>query len=928
MLKQFYEKALPSQGVYCAAGIDQKGEITQRFAENLSDLFIKVQKLKDRNLNVYVAPGSFLDYSRLAANSVFLRSFFLDLDVARDSDDEKKRARKYSSKEEALQALDKFVNDVGLPPPTRVDSGGGIQAYWIFDQDVPSVEWKAYAEKFKGLCVSTLKCDPTVIADPARIMRCPDTLNYKSDPPQPTKLIDEDINVYDFEEFKNFLGVVDTSLEAILASIPKGLDEDTRQITQKFDDSEFGLIATKSLNGTGCAQIKFMLENPNAVSYDLCCTDGEEAIHLMSEDYAGYDRETTIAKARDTIDPHRCTTFETHNPGGCNGCPFRGKITNPLPIGRVIKAAPPAAPESVWTTPTAKAVPAFPAQLKPFFRAEKGGIYYLPPAGVDDKGKPEQKDPIQLCQHDIFPIKRMYSPADGECLLMRNVLPNDPQREFVLPMKHVYSPDKFKEVMSSNGILFHPLVTAHFMSYIIKWGQYLINADCAEQMRMQMGWVEDKSAFVIGNFEIDKHGDTRQAPSSPFVRGIAKLLKPVGDYSLWQAAANSLNEPGFEMHAFSMMCGFGSTIMHMTSTSGVAISLTGKSGNAKTGALYAALSIFGNPKELSVFDATDNGMVGRYLGLHNLLLGCDEVSNKRADVLSQLIHRVSHGKAKIRMQSSVNAERELELSASLIAIFTTNQSLYDKLTTLKANPDGEVARLVEFTVGKPAPLSKDPRRGKEIFDVFRTNYGYAGPEFVKHLFSVGEERIRTLVTRWSERFAADFGPDVAYRFYENLIAATFAAGELAVEAGVIQLDIERIYRHVVLEMISIRDDTVKVNYTDYKGLIGEFLNKHHSGMLILDGDRVTSEPRMELVCRIEVHTGMQYVSKTVFRRYLNELQISSREFEFAARAENVLTFVGKQRLSNGWKAGMSTPPLAVYGFKTDIPEEILLAAAQ
>jgi hypothetical protein len=77
-----------------------------------------------------------------------------------------------------------------------------------------------------------------------------------------------------------------------------------------------------------------------------------------------------------------------------------------------------------------------------------------------------------------------------------------------------------------------------------------------------------------------------------------------------------------------------------------------------------------------------------------------------------------------------------------------------------------------------------------------------------------------------------------------------------------------------------------------------------------------------------VHTGMQYVSKTVFRRYLNELQISSREFEFAARDEKVLTFVGKQRLSNGWKAGMSTPPLAVYGFKTDIPEEILLAASK
>ena len=48
---------------------------------------------------------------------------------------------------------------------------------------------------------------------------------------------------------------------------------------------------------------------------------------------------------------------------------------------------------------------------------------------------------------------------------------------------------------------------------------------------------------------------------------------------------------------------------------------TGRSGNAKTGAMYAGLSVYGNPKDLSVFEATENALTQRYLGLHNLMFG-------------------------------------------------------------------------------------------------------------------------------------------------------------------------------------------------------------------------------------------------------------------------------------------------------------------
>jgi len=49
MLKQFYEKVLPSQGVYCVSAIDKNKKIINRFAESLEDLFSTIEKLKGRN---------------------------------------------------------------------------------------------------------------------------------------------------------------------------------------------------------------------------------------------------------------------------------------------------------------------------------------------------------------------------------------------------------------------------------------------------------------------------------------------------------------------------------------------------------------------------------------------------------------------------------------------------------------------------------------------------------------------------------------------------------------------------------------------------------------------------------------------------------------------------------------------------------------
>lgn len=936
MRKQFYEKALPTQGVYCAAGISKDGIVRHRFAESIDNLMITVESLKREGLNVYVTPNSFTGHSRKADYASFSRSFFVDLDVNHGS-------VCYTSKQEALDALSAFVSDADLPPPVRIDSGTGIHAYWLFEEDVPVYEWQVYAQKFKEYCNARgLKIDPAVTADASRIMRCPSTLNYKTNSPTEARLLDNEFFQYDFSLFKELLGVSDvtTPIDSILSVAVKGLDSNSLAFKDNFE-YVFEDIAILSLEGKGCNQIKYILEEAKTVreplwyaglSIAVRCVDGPEAIHLMSEDHPGYSRENTDRKARQSIDnakwAHSCSAFEKENPAACIGCVHKGSLRSrsPIDLGRRFAEADAekvSTEDAIRIDEDPQTLSVFPNDLRPFVRGRAGGVFYMPMPDADG----ERDDPVCLVANDLYPIKRLIAGSDKECLLMRHILPHDPINDFLLPLKHVYTFDKLRQMLAENGVNFDISQTPKLHQYLTKWDTYLQRKEKAEIMRKQMGWTEDKDAFVLGDIEIGKDGNERPTAASPMIKNVAKLVRRVGSYDLWKASAKALNAPGFEIHALGLLQGFGSVLMHLTSTPGSSICYQSTdSGVGKTGALYAGLSVFCDPYNISILEgvATDNAHIGRYLALKNIMFGLDEASNISGEALSKILHRISQGKAKLRMQSSVDAERDLEMSASMQGGFTSNQSLYDKLFAFKSSPQGELARLIEFSMKKPPQMEADPTIGNKIFDVFRTNYGWAGPEFVKYLYKVGDAYVSKVLTKWVLRFTKDYGGQSEYRFYMNTIAANFAGGELANEAGITELELDRIYDVVILNMIQIRDKTVKPAMVDYQALISEFYYKNLQSFLIFDHDRIVAEPKgSHLVGRFESAMSRVYLHKSEFKKFLNERQISSREFEVTLEKDKVLLGTEKRRLSSGWRTGTgATPSITVYVFasKLDVPD--------
>ena len=926
-MKDFYALALPNSGIYCVTDIDPTTKRTKNiFVDSIDELVEVAQSKKDTN--IFVALSNFKGHSRKAEHAISLRSFFVDLDVG--------QKKEYSSKEEAIASLDNFVDSNQLPPPVVVDSGTGAHAYWFFNESVPADEWKIYATKFKEFCFNNgLKIDPVVTSDVSRVLRCPDTFNHKTSIPSPTKVLRWSDFTSDFAVWKDFLGGVEVPLEEIVKR-EKITDLGRQMAGHNNYSSEFAKIATKSLDedsNEGCLQMRHIINNRTALPEPLWyaglsiaqhCIDRDEAIHLLSQDYEGYNKEATENKANQTQDkPQSCATFNTINPGVCDGCIHFNKITNPLSLGKTFIASPTTdEPVHNEIIPVAGGVPmvttklhGLPPEINGYKRGANGGIIYKPAPTYDANGELiEEKEQI-VTTYDLYPTKRIYSTTQGDCMMMVTEMPNDKSREFMLPFSSVYDGNELRKVLSMNGVLFDPLTSQwkYIMSYIIKWGQYLIAKGSAEVMRNQMGWTEDHEAFVVGGIEINREGKESNSPTSPLCRGIAKHLIKTGEYDTWKLSANKLNTEGLEVHAFVMLTGFSSILMPYTSTSGVTMCLTGDTGAAKTASLYACLSVWGNPKDLSVLDATENGMTGRYLALHNIPFGLDEVGNIHGKTLSQLIHKVSQGKAKIRMQASVNAEREHELSAALVAIFTSNHSLYDKLAILKKDPNGEVARLIEIYMRKAKILADDPSEGRAIFDPFRTNYGWAGPEFVKELMKYSRPEIEAKIAVWVDKFKKDFGDDTAFRFYENLVAVTMVSSELAAKADIVHLDTQRIYKKIVSEMIDIRDNVVKTNSVNYQSLIGEFLHLNNSNTLIINGGHVTTEPRNTLVVRLDMDKKELCLSKPAFRKFLTEENnVTPKQWLFQMAQTGVKIVEKKKKMASNWKPGIDQFNVEAY----------------
>lgn len=921
----------PVEGWFAVLGIKGVRDVKQQLVATREEVDELVARYTTEERNVFFGVAKYeTDQNRTKDNVKALRAFWMDIDCGEAKavpNSKTGRPDGYIDQAAGLKALQVFCSTLSLPRPTLVDSGRGLHAYWSLTQDIPRSDWERVAAKLAQLCHERGFYVDRAVFEAARIMRVPGTLNFKDDPPKPVRLLyaAEPVELQVLEEL---LGIKPAApVEASL--FPRAGPKRVSKLAEKMRNDSiflFSKILQRSKDGTGCKQILACYEERSdlpeirwfdALSIAKFCEDGTDAIHTLSEGHPDYDPQRTLDKTRHITGPHNCVTFERNNPSGCYGCPYFGKIKNPIVLGREIEVA--TAEDGSYVTesdvPRELRIPEFPA---PFVRGKNGGVYKLP--SKDD----EVQDPMLVYPHDLYVVKLMTDPKDGEMIVMRLHLPKEGIREFVISMKNaIGDPAELRKVLASKGVACFAKQFAVLCTYVITAIMELQNNRKAELMRLQFGWADNDTKFIVGDREITVDG-VYHSPPSTTTSGLADRMIPMGSYEKWQEVFNLYGRSGLEPHAFAALTAFGAPLFKFTGQSGAILNVIHpKSGTGKTTILHMCNSVWGHPRDLCAVKEDTANAKAMHLGImNNLPFTVDEMTNMTPQSFSEMAYNMSQGRGKNRMKASGNELRLNSTTWQTISLCSSNSSFYEKLALIKNNPDGEMMRLLEYKIDYNDAIPTDV--AKHMFDhELMENYGHAGMIYIEWVLNNLTEVKNTLKVVQT-KIDRELQLTQRERFWSAEVAANITGGMIARRLKIIDWDMKRIYQWATSTVKETRKD-VEAPLEPHATVLGDYLNRHIDNILVVQ-DKADNrsnlqvsprmEPRNELFIRFETDTNRLYVNYKHFREDCVLTQINFKELTKDLESRGIYLGANTKRLSKGMK--ISTPPVYAMEFDTTI----------
>ena len=932
--RAFLERALSENGYYCVfAASSSENKRIQKFYTSISAVIDETQKLDSEGYDAYFALATFEEQnSRKVSNVKQLNTFFLDLDCGPSKD--------YPDQNEAIDALRKFCLATKLPKPLMVNSGRGVHAYWFLDEPVSYDDWLPVAEKLKALCAEhNLFADPAVTSDAARVLRVPGTHNHKGDPPLPVSCLGISVpEPISLEVFSNSLGM------DLMPPPRKYIPAEANAVMDALIGNKrnvFLNIVNKTREGTGCAQLGNVIKNQSEVSEPMWraalsiakfCEDGEKAAHIISKKHPEYTPFETIKKMDLIKGPYRCATFDEYSPDVCTGCPNWGKIKSPISLGQkileateeeVVVEAPasdlPNTPVKTYTIPT------YPT---PYFRGANGGVYVR-------KTQPDGSiDEIPVYHNDIYVVRRISDPEVGESVLMRLHLPKDGVREFTVPLTSVTSKEEFRKCMSMNGVAI-PKVD-ELMKYTLDWVNELQATEEADEAHKQFGWVGDGlKAFALGNQLFTENGVDFNPPSSQTL-GSFPDFEPKGTLEQWKANMDFYNRDGFELHQYIVGTAFGSVLMKLSPINCGALHLHSRdSGLGKTTAMFAGMSLWGNPEHLVLGkNDTPNYKMHRGEVLHNLPYYLDEITHMAPREISALAYSITGGRQKGRLTSGgTNAERYRGEPWNMLCVTTGNMSVLEKISSRKSSPIAEAQRMMEIKVDRLFVKSADTEAQHRHLASIKDNYGHAGPIYLKYIMN-NQQSVQELVDQIRVHVTDLLELKGENRFWSAHVTHTMAGIILAKKAGLLDYDTKKIFKFVEwmlkLNLKYVADMSLKA-----QDILNDYINEHWNNVLWIKStdDLRKSQgnpldtlvvpealPRGQLVARYETDIKRAYLVPKPLRAWCVEHQIN-----YASLIQDLTKDMGakkiKMRLSKG--THMQLPPAEVISVdcSVEVPNE-------
>lgn len=815
LLESFLRYILPTEGLYITGQLQHASKgMSHVISHDISHMAQTIHGADAGPADVYFAMGSYAQgwhqvtgkngktYNRLrtAENIHRMKSLYVDIDLEYDT-----RKDGYRSKQEAWDGLVAYCEVAKLPMPLVLDSLNGFHCYWVLNRELTKEEWQPLADRFKQhLIEHNVKIDPAVPADSARVLRPIGTHNKKDGNRYPVTAVNAGpapiaVEVFAALEVSGSVTqapntVADTSglYEGLGVPILEGKD----YLPARIADYALRQNAVDVVGRCKQLQVTGMQRYPHwfgAMSVLAKCVDGREAMHVLSQMSAdNYNPEQLDYLFQDQVDkdfpPTLCKTFEAHNPGGCDGCPFHNTKDNQSPLH--VK-------EEVATLTEDRGVPSFVSEViasghlygyQIIMDSDSFGIYEQVEVSEPGGSKYEWKlltDRVVVPLHKVCPVFDPSEPKNNHSrLYWREIKLTGEVRELEVMTSVMANRASLETWLLDNSVKVAPSKQESFRYYMRSIWAGAMDLIPEHQEVDRVGWLQTnpivsvdgvttpgKHGFAIGEQILWENSVPTKLQATP------DLLPDLGKYGFagtlqeWKAPQTILNNPQ-QVWAQAISCMVLGSVMaeHMTAQDGLPMIYvySKKSGLAKSTAMRYAMSAYGDPKRLMVTGGSGGARINAMIRANSLPTFHDEMTQSSLKEMEDLLMAQSQGVEKERMAPTGGVSRFSGRQWRSLAFANGNISFADQIAAMTTNEGPLLARIIEINLDH-LPGYKADVGVKAIFDKASHNYGLAGRVMIQHILDNLEDCKDRMFTYQSE-VNEEFGGDTVERMWLGAVA--------------------------------------------------------------------------------------------------------------------------------------------------------------
>lgn len=838
--KAFLDIVLPTQGRRCVGELNlQTKQFNNHKGADNAWAAKAAARVSEKGMEAYFGCASYRDgKGRTKDDVAWVRAFWVDIDTQENKPDEK-----YTSRQEARNALAGFSDKLSLERPLVVSSGYGIHGYWVLDEDITPGEWTRTAGLLKlALKEYGLAVDHARTSDVASVLRVPGTVNHKGGKTRTVKAIERGGHPSNHGDFR---AKIESYLEETggIPDIPLG--RAGGGINSDLSGGEVFSASYAEKIADHCGVVGLMRDNGGSVSeptwYGVLgvlnfTEEGKTVAHDWSSGYDGYSRTETDRKLAQVgrFAPTTCAKLSDCEPSICAVCPHKGKITSPISLGTAygepqLLQLPPAVAQVVGKTHLS-----YPRGFGwGNIHGRKEPCLWHLVEDVNDEGQPIQ---IQqhLCDVNLIPTARIRAMDGTHSMLLRGETPKGEVKEFIVETGTITRGDKSCIAELGKYEVTVPGSSRHAMEkYLSAWIDKLRDEYKHTSTTQQFGWQEN-DGFVWGEQEVTPAG-LRPAIVVKGAKLRSPFLKTVGSFDVWKKTIDRLyNHDGEQPRQACVLGAFAAPLYSLLDDASGGVILfaySAGSGFGKTTAQKAGMSAFGNAYNTMLLQGafSDNALI-TYLGtMRHLPALIDEMTSAKPEFASQLVYQISAGKGKERL--SADADPRETLNWSTVVMASANSRLSDKVSAVRANSQAELARIFEFSVTTTGFIGVN--EAMKLIPCLDKNHGHAGQLYLEYLVNNRAKVVKLLddVRAWFNNRAFIQQHE---RYWSQLHACLLVALLIGKKLGLFDFDFDK-FLAWILEELALNRGTLAQAVQTPTELFADMLADLWGGVLVTKG---------------------------------------------------------------------------------------------